>query len=146
MIRSYRPEDLERVMDIWYRASKVGHPFLSEEALALDRAEIIALSIPVARQLVWEEDGEVVGFIALVENHVGGLFVLPSYHRRGIGTRLMRHVQEMYARLTVDVYVVNENARRFYEKCGFRSLRERVCSRTGQPEFRLEWSAPAASE
>jgi ribosomal protein S18 acetylase RimI-like enzyme len=86
----------------------------------------------------------VVGFIALLEEHVGGLFIAPAHHRRGIGTRLMRHVQAISRRLSVNVFSVNENARRFYEKCGFRPVLEQLCPRTGQMEWRMEWSAPSS--
>jgi len=139
MIRPYRSDDLKAVMQIWYEASKVGHPFFSEQELAEDRIEIIEKYIPVARQWVYDEGGQILGFIALLEKHIGGLFVAPEYHRRGIGTKLIEHAKSIHERLTVGVFKANPIARRFYEKCGFRFVEELACRTTGRPELILEW-------
>ena len=136
-IREYRDDDLEAVMDIWYRASKVGHPFLSEEFLRDDRDEIIRECIPRARQWVFDIDGTVVGFIAMLDSHVGGLFVDPDHHRQGIGRVLVQHVIDRYAELTVNVYEPNLTARRFYESLGFELDERGVCPRSGVTDLLL---------
>ena len=125
-IRVYHEDDLDEVMRVWYEASKVGHPFLSEEMLQEDRQEIINMYIPIARQWVAEVDGAIVGFIAMIENQVGGLFVDPLWHKKGVGTALIGHVRPMFPTLTVAVFKENPNAIRFYEKSGFRLIEERV--------------------
>ena len=134
-IRKYREDDLNEVMRVWYEASRVGHPFLSDEALRRDRLEIIHKYIPIARQWVGEVDGSIVGFIAMVGNQVGGLFVDPRHHRTGIGTALIEHVRPMFPTLTVTVFKENPNAIRFYEKSGFRLIEERVSEYHGIPEL-----------
>ncbi len=138
MIRDYRDEDLERILDVWLAASRVGHPFLSEEQLAKDRQEIVEHAIPRARQWVYESEGEIVGFIALVGEHIGGLFVEPAHHRQGIGRALVDHVRQMHERLTVNVFRDNRNGIAFYEGVGFTFAREQISDYFGLPEWVME--------
>ena len=72
-------------------------------------------------------EGEVVGYVwGGVKDDGDGivrvLMVLPAYHKRGIGRRLVYHVAERLAekgihRMTVEVLAVNPN-RYFYERIG----------------------------
>ena len=138
MIRAYQPDDLEPLMAVWLAASRVGHPFLSAEQLVKDRIEIIEKYIPIARQWVVELDGVIVGFIAMLDNHIGGLFVDPTHHRRGIGAALVAHIKLMHERLTVNVFRDNHNGIAFYESVGFVCLQEQTCTHTGLPELLME--------
>jgi len=71
MIRRYEPRDLEEVLDTWAAASAVGHPFLDDAFLAQERHDIQHVYIPNAETWVYEMDGRVVGYLALVGNEVG---------------------------------------------------------------------------
>jgi len=51
MIRTYRTEDLDRVLDIWYQASLIAHPFLDAAFLAREREQIVAQYMPAAKSL-----------------------------------------------------------------------------------------------
>lgn len=133
MIRSYRPTDLDKVVNIWYEASKIAHSFISEEALASQKKLVINTYLPVAETWVSEEDGELVGFISLLENMVGGLFVSPLYQGTGTGTKLIEHARSLRGSLSVEVFKENIKARKFYEKCGFILMGERLEENTGFP-------------
>ena len=88
-IRPYSPDDIETVLDIWESASRVGHPFLSESFLTAGRERIRRDYMPMAATWIFEEGGPPVGFIALIGEEVGALFVHPAAHRRGVGRALM---------------------------------------------------------
>ena len=75
MIRPYRDTDLNELLDAWYSASLLGHPFLDDTFFQQERINIRDVHLPKAETWVFEEDGVVVGFIALIENEVGGIFV-----------------------------------------------------------------------
>ena len=121
-IRAYRPADLEAVADCWLRASRVGHPFLSDEELARQQALLRSTYLPQAQSWVVEERGRVIGFISLMEAFIGGLFVSPQAHGRGIGRSLIEHVGRSRPRLSVEVYLDNPIAPAFYRRCGFRPV------------------------
>ena len=105
-IRPYTDEDLGELLDVWYRASLIAHPFLSEEFFETERRQIVELWLPVAETKVYETDG-VVGFLALMGNEVGGIFVDPEYQGRGIGRALMDAARNSRPFLELDVFEVN---------------------------------------
>ena len=68
---------------------------------------------------VYEENNSVIGFISMIGNEIGGLFVLPNKHFKGIGTRLVNFIKEFHVELEVEVFERNAIGRAFYEKYGF---------------------------
>lgn len=137
MIRSYDERDVHDLLDVWYRASLVGHPFLPEAFLEKERAEIVERWLPAADTTVYEVDGRVVGFLSLIDNEVGAIFVDPDLHGRGIGRALMDDARERRPYLELTVFEANEVGRRFYETYGFTFVERRVEESTGEPELRL---------
>ena len=91
MIREYRDNDCGAVIEVWYAASQVATPFLSEEFLADERANIRDVHLPNAETWIFEAEDTVVGFIALIGDEVGAIFVHPERQGQGIGRALMDH-------------------------------------------------------
>ena len=89
MIRLYQETDTEDLIDVWYQASSIAHSFLTDTFLEEEKAKLPEVFLPNSQTWVYEAEGEVVGFISLVGNEVGGLFVRPSRQRQGIGQALM---------------------------------------------------------
>lgn len=124
MIREYRESDLSELLDAWYAASLVAHPFLDEVFLASERRNIPELYLPNAETWVYENTGQVVGFIAMIGNEVGAIFVQPRLHGQGIGRALMDHARERRDGLEVQVFTKNKIGRRFYSLYGFKEVSE----------------------
>ena len=136
-IRPYRDADADAVVDVWYRASLIAHSFLGEEFLSSERDEIRERWLPIAETAVAESDGAVVGFVALLGNEVGGIFVDPTHQGRGIGRSLMDHARRSRPFLELDVFEDNERARRFYERYGFEPVGRQIHEASGHVELRL---------
>lgn len=136
-VRPYTDGDLEAVLAAWYRASVVAHRFLPEEFFETERRQIADRWLPVADTLVYEADGQVVGFVALVGNEVGGLFVDPDWQGRGFGRALMDAARASRPFLELGVFEANDAGRRFYDAYGFDVVGRQVHQATGQPELRL---------
>jgi putative acetyltransferase len=145
MIRTYRDTDLDDVVTIWYEASKIAHSFISEETLAVHKDAVIHTYIPMAKTWVAEEYGTIVGFISLLENMVGGLFVSPKSQGKGYGTQLIEYARTIRGNLLVEVYKENLKARKFYEKCGFVLIGERLDENTGFPLLTMSLDATVVS-
>jgi 8-oxo-dGTP pyrophosphatase MutT (NUDIX family) len=111
--------DLERCMVLWRAASEAGHPFLDAATLDADAIVVRDTYMPAAEVMVAERDGVVVGFIALLGDMVGGLFVDPAAHRAGAGRALIGDALRRRGQLEVEVYEANAGARAFYGACGF---------------------------
>lgn len=137
MIRKYNAEDLAELLDVWYDASQIAHPFLTRDFLDQERRNVIQKYLPIAETWVFEEEGQVVGFIALIGNEVGGIFVTPRRHGQGIGRALMDHARASRSHLDVEVFEANEIGRAFYHAYGFKVIRPVVHEETGEPVLRL---------
>jgi putative acetyltransferase len=137
MIRPYIDEDLGGLLDVWYRASLIAHSFLSEEFFETERRLIAERWLPIAETMVYETSGRVVGFLALIGNEVGAIFVDPDSQGRGIGRALMDAARDSRPFLELDVFEANSIGRRFYDAYGFEFVNRHVNEAVGEPELRL---------
>lgn len=139
MLRQYTDEDLGELLDVWYRASLVAHSFLSEEFLDVERQQIAEQWLPMAEATVYEDEGRVVGFLALIGNEVGAIFVDPDCQGQGIGRTLMDSARDRRPSLELNVFEANSIGRRFYDAYGFEFVNRHVHDATDQPELRLRF-------
>lgn len=141
MIRKFKPTDQDQTLTVWYNASVVAHDFLGEDFFTKERKAIVENYFPVTEKWVYEFNGCVVGFIAMIENEVGAIFVDPDVQGQGIGRVLMDHVRQSRDFLELDVFKNNHIGRRFYDHYGFRFVHESIHEETGQPQLRLRLGA-----
>ena len=139
-MRTFTGADTEGLLDVWYRASLIAHSFLSEEFLADERLEIVQRWLPIAETTVYETDGRVVGFIALIGSEVGAIFVDPDFQGQGIGRALMNHARSSQGALELDVFEANPIGRGFYQAYGFQIIGRHLNREAGQFELRLRLS------
>ena len=119
MIRKYNTDDSAELLDVWYAASQIAHPFWTPDLFEQERKEISQEFLPIAETWVSEREGRVVGFISLLGNEVGGLFVAPTWHGQGIGRALMDHARASRDHLELEVFEANEIGKAFYDAYGF---------------------------
>lgn len=146
MIRAYRDADCDDVLNVWSKASAIAHPFLSREFLSEERRKIPDVYLPNAETWVWEAEGRVLGFLALIGNEIGALFVDPDYHRSGIGRALLGKAQSEQQVLEVEVFEKNRIGRAFYSRVGFEHVTSRVHDETGFELLRLRLAGVADRE
>ena len=137
MIRKYDTDDLAELLDVWYDASQVAHPFWPPDLFEQERRDISQKFLPIAETWVFERGGRVVGFISLLGNEVGGIFVAPALHGQGIGRALMDHARASRDHLELEVFEANEIGRAFYDAYGFAVVGERLDEKTGLRLLRL---------
>lgn len=137
MIRKHVENDLEQIMKIWYESSNLAHPFLQAAFVDKVKRDMRNMYIPNSDTWVYENDQGIVGFISMIEDEIGGLFVLPQNHSAGIGTRLVNYVREFHEKLEVEVFEKNEIGRAFYKKYGFHFINEFTHEESGEKVLRL---------
>ena len=137
MIRRYADSDLDEVLDAWYEASIVAHSFLPPEFFVTERQLLAERWLPSAETYVDERDGRVVGFISLVGDEVGGLFVHPEHQGHGVGRALLDHARSSRSSLELEVFEENAIGRRFYAAYGFEPIGSRLDEETGHTQLRL---------
>lgn len=140
MIREYKDQDLDDLLSIWIAASQIAHPFLSEEFLTSEKENIANVYLPNAETWVYEADGCVVGFVSLLGNEIGGLFVHPSHQRKGIGRGLIDQARSLRGDLDLEVFKANQLGLSFYAKCGFKPIEEKIHKPTGFEVIHLRLS------
>ena len=140
MIRPYRASDLSALLDVWYRASRLAHPFLEEEFLREESGRIETVYLPEADTWIYVHAANVAGFVALIGNEIGGLFVDPELHGRGIGRALVDHTLTIQPELELDVFEANTIGRRFYDRYGFEIIGRHTHEETGNPVLRLRFN------
>jgi len=140
-IRQYQDSDLNTLLSVWDNANRLAHPFQSEAFIKQERQNIQHLYLPNADTWVAESNNKVMGFIALIGNEVGGLFVDPSVHGQGLGQTLMDNANSLHDTLELDVFKANSLGRRFYSRYGFSEKAESIHQATGKPVIRLVYTA-----
>ena len=118
MIRKYETEDTDALVLIWQSANALAHSFLADDFVAQVAQDMRNVYLPNAETWVLEENEIPVGFIALVETEIGGLFLDPSFHGRGFGKALTDHAVALHGPLSVEVFEKNAIGRRFYDRYG----------------------------
>lgn len=141
MIRPYTPADKPAVLSIWREASALAHPFLTTEATDQAEAMIRDHFLDLAETYMVDVAGAPVGFISLIDHEVGGLFLRPAFHGRGIGRALMDRAVARKGYLELDVFTKNSIGRRFYQNYGFTAGEERINGFFGHPEIRMHFGA-----
>lgn len=139
MIRRADDGDLKDMEAVWYEASVKDQAFVDRAYWDENREAVRTVYLPGAENWVVEEAGRVVAFCSLKGDRVAALFVQPGHQGRGLGGRLLNHVKALRGRLELSVYTENRSARKFYDRHGFRLVREETNAGTGLPELLLEW-------
>ena len=70
--------------------------------------------------------GAPLGFIGLLDDFIGGLFVAPGAQGQGVGRALVAHALELRGRLELEVYAANSGAHALYARLGFTDTARRV--------------------
>lgn len=132
-IRPSRPEDGNRVIEIWRDAVDATHDFLAPaDRLAID--EMVCDFLPkAALWLAVDESDYPLAFMLLDDRHMEALFVDPAYRGKGIGAALVRHGLGIRPDMTTDVNEQNAQAVGFYERMGFRKTGRSPVDGQGMP-------------
>lgn len=140
-IRQYLHSDLNELLSAWENASKIAHRFLNEDFLAQERKNIPEIYLPNADTWVVEVNNHVVGFIALIGNEVGAIFLQPEHQGKKIGRLMMDKAQALHGDLEVDVFEKNSIGRHFYNQYGFKRIEMKIHEQTGERVLRLKFTA-----
>lgn len=137
MIRAFKEENTEAVIRIWLEASILSHSFIDKVYWEEKADAMRTLYLPLSEVVVDEDKdtGEVIAFIAFVEDYLAALFVAPAHQKKGVGSRLLALAKKMRDTLELSVYAENERAVAFYRKNGFRMTDKRIEEMTGHTEL-----------
>jgi len=137
MIRDFKTNDTDAVVTIWRAATQVAHPFFVADFIESEAENLRNIYLVHAVTRVIEIDGRVGGFIAMIGNEIGGLFLDPELHGQGLGRAMVDDAAETHGALEVEVFERNTVGRRFYDRYGFRFMGSSTHAGTGETILRL---------
>ena len=141
MIRKREEKHNNEIINVWYEASSLAHPFLEADFVEKAKKDLRDIYIPNTETWVYEDNNAVIGFISMLENEIGGLFVLPNNHFKGIGTQLVNFIKESHSELDVEVFEKNAIGRAFYEKYGFVQINKYYHTESKNEVLRLRYKS-----
>ncbi len=139
LIRRFGNDDIEKIMDIWLTANKEAHSFISP-AYWESCYDMVKDMLPSSEIYIFQEQGQMKGFIGLTGNYISGIFIRSGDCSKGIGKLLLDYTKKMKDTLTLHVYEKNERAAAFYHREGFVITGRDTDENTGEPEFKMLWT------
>ena len=138
MIEKLNKKDINQIMDIWLKENKRTHNYISGEYWD-NHFEDVKKEILKAEIYVYKEKEEICGFIGLSNTYIAGIFVKKEKQSMGIGRKLIQYCKSKYPELMLSVYEKNERARAFYEREGFKIIKEEIDKATNEKEYVMVW-------
>ena len=145
MIRAFEPADEDDLIRVWLASTIPGQSFLPEAQWRAMEPMIREQLMPIAETWAVEEDGEMVAFMSLLDNLIGGLFTHPDHQGKGHGRALIEHVRGRFDPVLVEVAEANEKAIGFYRRRGFVDQERRDDEASGLPLLILRLENPSAA-
>lgn len=142
MIRKWQNDNTAPLLSLWLESTTEAHPFIEASYWKESEALVRDAYLPSAQTWVWEESGEVRGFISVMQSQfIGALFVATAHIGKGIGHALIASVQQRYPYLSLEVYQKNSRAVNFYHAQGFRIEDSAWQEETQHPTWIMSWQA-----
>ena len=138
MIRRFENKDLDQVMSIWLQVNMESHSFIEADYWK-NNYEMVREIIPKAEVFVSEENGQIRGFIGLIDTYIAGIFVRAAEQSKGVGTGLLQTVMKSRDNLRLNVYKKNMRAVSFYQHYGFQIINQGIDESTSEEEYTMEW-------
>ncbi|TFL15834.1 acetyltransferase [Pusillimonas caeni] len=132
-IRSSRPGEGERAVEIWRCAVAATHFFLaSDDRQAIDK--MVCDFLPkVPLWFAVDSNDYPMAFMFIDNGHMEALFVDPACRGKGIGAALVQHGLSLHPDMTTDVNEQNPQALGFYKKMGFKCIGRSPLDGQGRP-------------
>ena len=138
MIRKLRKTDLDEVAYIWLNTNKKAHDFIAETYWD-EHFEMVEGMLGDAEIYVFEEQGQIKGFVGLDGEYIAGIFVREKEQSLGIGKQLLDFVKSLKGQLKLNVYQKNERAIKFYTREQFEIQDEQTDEAIGEAEYLMLW-------
>lgn len=138
MIRKLRKTDLDEVAYVWLHTNKKAHDFIAETYWD-EHFEMVEGMLGDAEIYVFEEQGQIKGFVGLDGEYIAGIFVREKEQSLGIGKQLLDFVKSLKGQLKLNVYQKNERAIKFYTREQFEIQDEQTDEATGEAEYLMLW-------
>ena len=137
MIRNFRESDLHDIETVYEKSNSAVSLKVTPGFFKKDKKKFLSETLRCCKNSVYEHVGKVVGVVSSSADYIEGLFVLPEFWGKGIGTELLNSATIGKDEIFLQVYADNERAVNFYRKNGFEISGSGVCQMTRLPYFEM---------
>jgi putative acetyltransferase len=149
VLRRAARTDMDAVARLHRHVRKTCLPYLPElHTPEQDLAFFGEHVFPASTIWLAEDEGRLIGFAVLKQDWLDHLYVDPAWHGRGIGLALLTAVREDAEELNLWTFQANGQARRFYERHGFRlvELTDGSGNEERTPDVHYRWTRIQSGE
>ncbi|MCG3674747.1 GNAT family N-acetyltransferase [Aliarcobacter butzleri] len=140
MIRKLDKNDINQLLQIWLEVNIKTHNFIPKEYWE-EQYDNVKELLPNSEIYVYEENEKTVAFIGLIENYIAGIFVSFSFQSKGIGKKLLDYIKEFKKELSLNVYVKNISAIKFYQREDFIINSQNIDEETKEQQILMIWKS-----
>jgi GNAT superfamily N-acetyltransferase len=139
-VRRAKPEEGDAIAALYRRTAEREWDFLYPHTPQEDRA-FFARVLAACTVWVAEEDGAIVGFLAVRPGWIEHFYVLHEQQGRGIGRSLIARALKGRRRVRLWTFQRNARSRAFYRRQGFREalFTDGAHNEEKEPDVMLEW-------
>ncbi|MDH1976295.1 GNAT family N-acetyltransferase [Aliarcobacter butzleri] len=138
MIRKLDKNDINQLLQIWLEVNIKTHNFIPKEYWE-EQYDNVKELLPNSEIYVYEENEKIVAFVGLIENYIAGIFVSFPFQSKGIGKKLLDYIKEFKKELSLNVYVKNTSAIKFYQREGFIINSQSIDEETKEQQILMIW-------
>lgn len=138
MIRIFNIDDLDNIMNIWLNNNIKTHNFIDKNYW-INNFDYVKTLLPTSEIYVYEINNSIIGFIGINKNYIEGIFIKEEYQNKGVGSKLLNYIKNLYNELYLNVYKNNDNAIEFYKKHNFNIVKEKIDENTNEIELVMQY-------
>ena len=139
-IVDYRAEHAREVVQLWRTSFEHGVGVTDHHPIQDQLDHFLAEVVPNYNVRVACDGPLIVGFIAFTPDSIGHLYVSVQYIGRGAGTGLLGLAKaQSSGSLWLYTFARNRNARRFYERHGFREVERESANMWKLEAIKYRW-------
>lgn len=139
MIRKFQENDIDTIMEFWLEENLQTHSYIIPNYWR-DNFDLVKRLMTEATIYVSEYNGEINGFVGMMDNTIAGIFVSSKYQSQGFGALLMTELKSRYDYLVLQVYKKNHRAIKFYRSEKFIIKSDQFNEGTNEIEYVMEWN------
>ncbi len=125
---------INMLLEVWEKSVRATHLFLPESEILNIKENFLPVALKnISHLIVAQDSDKIVAFMGIESQKLEMLFVTPEERGKGTGKKLIEYGIKNYSINELTVNEQNPNAKRFYEKNGFRVYKRTETDEQGNP-------------
>lgn len=124
--------------DIWLKTNIETHNFI-DKSYWIDNQNDVIEAFKSADIFIFKDTNEIKGFCGVINGYIAGIFVKSEWQNKGIGSLLIRYLQDSYDSLNLKVFKNNIRAVTFYKLLDFQISGQEI-DETNNIEYLMSWN------